>query len=236
MAPSSKKLTDLQLCNALEELVRTFPENPDYPENLPWLGRATAIVEEWGNYSRVIEWNMAVRSYSDIYAVKENHTYILQRILHHALQSVSLRIDEPRAHFIAEKMPFDFFDKVREFIQTANSEVFFVDPYFDSDCVARYLKFVNETVSIRILGKNSIEKLEESIKMYKSQSSQDVKLRSSSKIHDRYIIIDGARCLMSGASLKDGGKKSGTALIPISNAAEIIEIYNKYWDNGNTRV
>ena len=45
---------------------------------------------------------------------------------------------------VAEGRVFEYFDELRKVIETARTEVFFVDPYLDADFVSRYLPYVAE--------------------------------------------------------------------------------------------
>ena len=53
---------------------------------------------------------------------------------------------------VAEGRVFEYFDELRKVIETARDDVFFIDPYLDADFVSRYLPYVAEGVSIRLLG------------------------------------------------------------------------------------
>jgi len=48
--------------------------------------------------------------------------------------------------------------------------------------------------------------------------------------HDRYVIVDGRSCYQTGASFKDGAKKSPTTLTEITDAFEAVsETYENPW-------
>ena len=53
-----------------------------------------------------------------------------------------------------------------------------------------------------------------------------------SDLHDRYVFVDEARCYQSGASFKDGAKKSLTTLTQITDIFdEVFQAYQRMWDD-----
>jgi len=62
-----------------------------------------------------------------------------------------------------------------------------------------------------------------------------VEVRSAEGFHDRYIFIDHGDCYQSGASFKDGAKKSPTTLTQITDAFSAMQgTYEEIWNNANT--
>jgi len=58
-------------------------------------------------------------------------------------------------------------------------------------------------------------------------------VRSTDKIHDRYVFVDNAECFQSGASFKEGAGKAGTTLTQITDAfPAMLETYEDLWAAG----
>ena len=104
---------------------------------------------------------------------------------------------------VAEGRVFEYFDELRKVIETARTDVFFVDPYLDADFVSRYLPYVAEGVSIRLLGgPKKRATLLPAVDSFAQQSARPVSVRVSDRLHDRYLFIDGAACYLSGCVLQ----------------------------------
>ena len=94
---------------------------------------------------------------------------------------------------VAEGRVFEYFDELRKVIETARVDVFFVDPYLDADFVSRYLPYVAEGVSIRLLGgAKKRATLLPAVDSFAQQSGRPVSVRVSDGLHDRYLFVDGA--------------------------------------------
>ena len=112
--------------------------------------------------------------------------------------------------------------------------MFFVDPYLDADFVSRYLPYVAEGVSIRLLGgPKKRATLLPAVESFAQQSGRSVSVRVSDGLHDRYLFIDGAACYLSGASFKDGAKNAPAVLTQITDAFQAMwDTYEQQWDRG----
>ncbi len=65
------------------------------------------------------------------------------------------------------------------------------------------------------------------------QEQADVELRTTSKIHDRYLFVDRTACYLSGASFKDGAKKAMVTLSQIIDAFDATaKAYETLWNGG----
>lgn len=130
-------------------------------------------------------------------------------------------------------MVFNYFDEIRKLIASAQSDLFFVDPYLDADFVSRYLPHVATGVSIRMLAREKLNTLLPAVKMFVQQTSSAIEVRSALKFHDRYVIVDKASCFQSGASFKDGGRVSPTTITEITDAfAAVRQTYEDIWTTG----
>jgi len=71
------------------------------------------------------------------------------------------------------------------------------------------------------------------VKALIGQEQADVELRTTSKIHDRYLFVDRTACHQSGASFKDGGKSAPTTISQIIDAYDAMaQTYETLWNGG----
>ena len=128
---------------------------------------------------------------------------------------------------------FDYFDELRKIIETAQTDVFFIDPYLEADFVSRYLPHVKSGVSIRLLTRQKLSTLLPAVAQFAKQTSAKLEVRSDPSFHDRYLFIDRNACYQSGASFKDGGSRSPTTITQITDAFKaVLSTYENLWAAG----
>jgi hypothetical protein len=130
-------------------------------------------------------------------------------------------------------MVHDYFEGMRKIVQRATSELFFVDPWNDVEFVGRYLPYVPAGVPVRLLVRYKVKTLLPAVEAFAAQHGTKILVRSSEKIHDRFLFVDGTEGFQSGASFKDGAKSAATAVIPLTDAFQpVLELYEGYWSVG----
>ena len=131
--------------------------------------------------------------------------------------------------------PFEYFDELRKIIETARQDVFFVDPFLDSDFVSRYLRHVVAGVTIRLLTRKHLGTLIPAVELFASQTGLRIEVRSINGLHDRHLFIDRKECHQSRASFKDGAMKAPTTLTQIVDAfAAVFKTYEDMWNAAKT--
>jgi hypothetical protein len=228
-------LTQDQLLGELEDLLRTMPSQAtirhDTEENLSWLGRAAAIIEQWSEPKGEL-FHQYLTNFHDQMA-RPSHQAFRQILvlLHQARNDLRMRTIGPTNVAIPRGHVFDYFDEIRKAIQLANEEVFFVDPYLDADFVSRYLGHIRAGVAIRLLTSDrKLGQLLPATDLFIQQSGLVVNVRSTNGLHDRYMFIDKRACYQSGASFKDGAKQAPTTLTQITDAFDAVwQTYDKLW-------
>ena len=137
----------------------------------------------------------------------------------------------PRELAVLEDKPFEAKSQVRDFLESAETEVFVVDPYVGVgtlDCF-RSLK-----VPIRLLTgtkPNSIEpRFEATVQAFRTEGFQ-IEIRQQPKLHDRHIVFN-ERCWLVGSSLKDAGKKAFHAMEILDAKAEVVKALEAKWQAG----
>ena len=100
---------------------------------------------------------------------------------------------------------FDAYAKFESFIQSAVREIILIDNYVDLSVLERLAK-KRENVKVVIYTDPKTKLSEQDIQKFNEQYPQLI-LKYSTKVHDRFLIIDNATLYHIGASLKDLGKK-----------------------------
>ena len=233
--------------------------DPEDHEVLVWLGRTYAVLTKWDTaHSEITDSNMIqlnghiqvlekgpgdppgmiastlVPSYYEQNLTKIRNAYRgIQIILHKARYDLMMKTTGPLSIAISERRPFDYFDQIRKIVTEAQVEILFVDPYLDADFVSQYLPQIRSEVQVKLLtSEKKSGSLVPAVKNFILQSELQVEVRICvSKIHDRYVFVDGQNCYQSGASFKDGARKSPTTLTQITDAFDVvIETYRRMWE------
>ena len=211
-----------------------FTINSGSDEHLVWLGRAAAAIQRWDRVY-MAQVGTAMRKISSNDDDSCQAALVALKILLQQAKS-DLRMELGRGSVVvAEGRVFEYFDELRKVIETARNEVFFVDPYLDADFVSRYLPYVVEGVSIRLLGgPKKRAALLPAVDSFAQQSGRRVSVRVSDRLHDRYLFIDGAACYLSGASFKDGAKNAPAVLTEITDAFQAMwDTYEQQWSESD---
>ena len=229
------KLPPDQLALEVEDLIRTLPGPRDFVANpdkcLPWLGRASAAMNSWDTARAMVHFEPLVRQLAssgnfDFSSTRRN--VLVQ--LHHAQSDLRLQSTGPLSIGLDTGRVFDYFDEVRRIVESAKLDLLFVDAYIDAEFVSRYLPHVTAGTRIRILAREKLSSLRPAIDAFIAQTAYDVEVRTASGFHDRYIFVDGLACFQSGASFKDGAKKSPTTLTQVTDAfAAVQTTYEQMW-------
>ena len=245
----NSKLTQAQVESLLAEvadILRVAPTTEAYAsdsssdEHIAWTGRATAAIARWGrmsvpNFSAVKASVVQNNVPSDDPRVSRKALGVFKMCLHQATSDLRQELGRGSV-VVAEGRVFEYFDELRKVIETARTEVFFVDPYLDADFVSRYLPYVAEGVSIRLLGgPKKRTTLLPAVDSFAEQHGRPVAVRVSDGLHDRYLFIDEAACYLSGASFKDGAKNAPTVLTQITDAFQAMwDTYQRRWNESQT--
>ena len=229
-------MNDEELLAELEDILRNTPSRKtifqETDENYSWFGRAAAALEAW-------DWPKGIMARIEIDNIQNPMTRIsedgLRRTLttlHQARHQLRMKTTGPLSVSVSTGKIFDYFDEIRKILETANNDVLFVDPYLDAEFVSRYLPNIKSGVSIRLLARERLQTLLPSVNAYRVQSQQLIEVRSAPGFHDRYIFVDRNSCYQSGASFKDGAKKSPTTVTQITDAFTAMHsTYEDIWSN-----
>lgn len=229
---------DQFLLSEVEGLIRGLPPFTDFENSVPnvieWGGRASTILEkvdriEFSSISCTIEQALTGQIYARIDAYPK-----IQFALQRAKSMLILRIPGVRSTAVDQGARFRYFDEITKIVQTAQSELYFVDPFLNNDFLTRYVEPLTKNLKIRLLGKKVAElsTLVQGCKLLNAQGSLKIEIRSTASIHDRYVFVDGKNCFMSGASFKDGAINASTVIVEIVDAFDAMKAsYESIWSS-----
>jgi hypothetical protein len=218
----------------IEDLIRTMPDrfySWGTPDAIDWMGRARSILTLPAvgfHIEAAIAVDQALENSSSMSTKGKNKLLLLLQQARHRLR---LEVVGPMSVAVNKGMVFDYFDHLRRVVEEAKTELLFVDPYLDADFVSKYLPFVASGVKVRLLAREKLKTLIPSVQAFAAQSSIQSEVRNGSGFHDRFVFVDGIRGLQSGASFKDGGIKTPTVLLELSDTLQqVLKTYNELWD------
>ncbi len=152
-------------------------------------------------------------------------------VLHEARHALRMETVGPLSVAVAHGMVFDYFDELRRVIEGAKQDLFFVDPYLDSEFVSRYLSHVSKGATVRLLAREKLLTLLPAVDLFAKQTQSTIGVRSAPHFHDRYVFIDRNACYQSGASFKDGARSAPTTLTQITDAfTAMLQTYEGLWN------
>lgn len=230
-------MTPEDLLAEIEDLIRTRPDISalinSREESLAWAGRLSAVMRMW-DPARSTTLNHSLRSVmADNMLSAPAYSEILM-LLNEARFNLRMGTHGPLSVAVESSRVFEYFDEVRKVLEAATHEVFFVDRYLDAEFVSRYLPHIPSGVNTRLLTRERVSKLLPAVSVFASQEEAIIEVRTSAQIHDRFVFIDGTQCYQSGASFKDGAKRSPTTLTQITDAFDsVLATYEAIWTNAN---
>ncbi len=222
----------------MDDIIRSMPPRPtlrhDLPENFDWFGRAAAAIHKWDSV-RAIFFNGHLDRINDPHANSAGQAVNnIIRTLHQASHELRMETSGPTSVVMGKGKTFQYFEELRGIIESAKSEIFFVDQFLDAEFVSRYFPFVTNGVPIRLLGRKLMHTLVPAVEAYAQEHGTGVEIRTSMDHHDRYIFVDNATCHQSGASFKDGAKDKAVGITQITDAFKATsDIYEEMWRKAN---
>jgi hypothetical protein len=231
-----------QLLAEIEDVLRTMPTMEDFDNesesNPSWLGTAAAVIAAWDILQTPFAHQhiRAIEKYADLDKrfLHDRSSYrSLKGLLHQARTSLRMQTVGALSISVPTGGVFDYFDEIRKIIEEAREDLLFVDPYLEAEFVSRYLSHVTDGVTVRLLASKKLPPLLSALDAFVAQHKTVVYVRSCHDLHDRYVFVDHERCFQSGASFKDGAKRSPTTLTQITDAfAAVLQTYESMWNKG----
>lgn len=120
-----------------------------------------------------------------------------------------------REMFFVKGSDHDAYVHIRAIMQTTKANLFIIDPYMDGSIYQVLGTLAPAAIAVRILtSKCPSDFILENKKFMKQHSGFAVEVRTTKDFHDRFIILDQAKCYLLGASIKDAGNK-GFTIVPL---------------------
>ncbi|MDI9239869.1 hypothetical protein QLQ15_13235 [Lysobacter sp. LF1] len=233
-------LSEEQLFAEVEDVIRAAPAfgnlGDDSAEQHAWFGRAVSILSMWNPMKQLPFELAAQKAFDGNIATSRLGAREIVLALQQARHDLRIRSVGPLAVALPQGAVFDYFDELRKLVESAHSDLFFVDPYMDAEFAERYLLQVKKGVAVRLLGRELMAKLVPAVELIRQQEGMAIEVRSTSAIHDRFLFVDGVSCYQSGASFKDGAKKAPTMLTQVLDAFDAVKRnYEDLWLNATPR-
>jgi hypothetical protein len=128
-------------------------------------------------------------------------------VLQSAVKQLRWRLSDPQQVFLPAGSQHDAYVEIRKIIQDAKTEILIVDPYVDHTLWS-LLTNVSQSCKVRVLTEHLKGDLILEGKKFCAQYKNAVQVRVTSSYHDRFVVLDGARCFHLGASIKDAGNRA----------------------------
>lgn len=214
--PIEKQILLLKLSEALEN-APLFGEKPALDVSTPqrqWLAKVGALLTRLGLDKKV----KFQASFSTLVSYWSPAIVQIKGQVADAIEELKLELElDGRGEIGNAYAPGDiyrFFADLKSIINTAETEILVVDPYFNGEAFDAYLSTTKKDVKIRILADRYSKDVHGYVQKHKMQFQTDIELRTTKELHDRLIFVDRDQCWIMGGSVKDAGKKA-TYLIPV---------------------
>jgi hypothetical protein len=128
---------------------------------------------------------------------------------------------------------YKYFQQLNQIINSAEKNIFIVDPYLDASIFSHYLNSRNPEVTVRLLTGKRSKAVKPAAEKYIEEFGPVVEVKKSNQIHDRVIFIDGYSGWISGQSIKDAAKDKPTYLVAVSPDVipDKLRAYESIWQS-----
>lgn len=118
---------------------------------------------------------------------------------------------------------------LRDIISLGQRELCIIDPYV-GEGLFDLIESKASDLRIRIITSETISRgskasMEAFCKQY---PNVQVKIRGNDTLHDRFVIVDGAKAFLFGHSLKDLGKRD-THITTLQNVSQQVQLFEERW-------
>lgn len=232
----------------LDEL---FGSMPGFKDGAPvseadhlWLGQATALIDLHGDIRDKEEFRKAARSLSGL--EHDQHVQTIKYIVAITLKKSELALPMgSHSSFIPAGAVFQAYLRFGQIIRSASKDIILVDPYANHIILNDFASQISENIAIKILTSNKSNKdslraaLSRWIKEYGGVKPIQIRVIEKSKLHDRYIIVDGFKVWQSSQSFANIAEKTSAIFnradrdAAARSISEIGILWNKASDMGS---
>jgi hypothetical protein len=241
MVTGHPKMEPEEVYRRLGRIIETAPmlddgEGPFYPEELKWIGQASAAISMLGDLTLNQEAQVAVNGLTAGTGRRATSFQKLMVILHKALALAELRCPPGvQGAFIPAGSPLDAFQAVAKILRTATKDILIIDPYLDHTVLTDFCPAAPEKVMLRLLADEKAVRpdLEPAGRRWKEQHPArpvEIRLASPRTLHDRAFLIDGQRAWTVTQSLKDFATRAHGEIVRAEDIAVLkIAAYEDIW-------
>jgi hypothetical protein len=211
-------------------------------QQLTWLGRAEALVEQSGDTSARAEFSVGKLNLTLPSNRQMGHQGIMLA-LYRVLGTAELASPAgAQGAFIPVGGGFDAYSAIAKVFSQATSDILIVDPYMDDTMLLDFAGAVPDAVALRLLSDQGTVKatLGPSATRWKAQYSNrmlHVRLAPPRTLHDRAILVDRTQAWTVTQSLKDLAKRSPAEIVRVNDIAALkIAAYEQIWSTAGVLV
>lgn len=113
--------------------------------------------------------------------------------------------------FFPPSSHYDAYVSLREVFAAAKTELVIVDAWLGAAVLSTLRAVAASTLRVRFLtvARNLKPDFKVELDAFRKQmTGVEIEVRASGDFHDRFILVDGARCFHVGASIKDAGSRA----------------------------
>jgi len=131
---------------------------------------------------------------------------------------------------VPDNHPFTAKSRIRELVNSADTDVFLVDRYIGPgtlDCLREIVHLIRILTGTR--ERSSIESgFDAAVNDFRKEG-HEIEIRLHPQLHGRYLIFN-SRCWLIGGSIKDAGKKALNVIECVDIKSAIVSEVEKKWD------
>lgn len=221
------------------ELVATIPalETCDLtaPDLQRWIGRASALMDEFGTLSDKVVFDSSVRFLTSL---REKCGHEMRALLNKTLARMEQEVGGQKgAALINAGDVFAGFVSITDTIRRAAQVVWIVDPFMDDTILRDYGPLVPERVSLRLMTRNAnqneaiVPAAQKWRQSYGAQRPLEARLAPRHMLHDRFIAIDGKEVWLLSQSLRDFAERSPATVVLFDECLtqDKLDAYEAIW-------
>lgn len=221
------------------ELVASIPQletgNLTEPDLQRWIGRASALVDEFGTLPDKVAFDISVQFLT---SSREVSGHKMRALLNKTLARIEQEAEGQRgAALINAGDVFAGFVSITDTIRRAARVVWIVDPFMDDTVLRDYGPLVPERVSLRLLTRNTsqneaiVPATQKWRRSYGPQRHLEARLAPRHMLHDRFIAIDGKEVWLLSQSLRDFAERSPATVVLFEECLtqHKLEAYEAIW-------
>lgn len=240
-------ISNVEIYSRIQQLLQSVPENvADQNSVLEWATKSDVLIEFFNHDGENVEMSDAISYIKDGFlreTQKDIHEGVLgiKTCLTRCLYRLELTGDiETSSSFIPATNELDALTAVGRVFSRAKNELMLIDPYADEVLFSDFLRFADESVTIKILGsgRGIQSKLGVPLKRWRIQyPNRSTKVRKCQKniLHDRLIIVDEIETWLLSQSFNGIAKRAHAYLVQADAELSKLKVnsYKEIWELGD---